>query len=302
MKLSEFPRVREADDLSILIDKQTKIVVQGITSKYGVNQVQKMLEYGSNVVCGVSPGKRGESVLGVPVYDTAKEAVEKHGANVGIVYVPAVSAKDAALELIASGVKLIMIASEGIPIHDTMVIRQASIENGVWVVGPNTIGLISPGKTMVGSLSHEFTRPGNIGIVTRGGTIAIELARILTEAGYGQSSIIGSGGDRVLGRNPAEYLQEFEKDPETKVVVLNGEIGGGKEAECAEVIKKMTKPVFAYILGRCAPEGKRMGHIGAIVGNEAESFEAKRKILREAGAIVVDTPWEITEKLKAMNV
>ncbi len=288
--------------MSILINKDSKILVQGITSKYGKDQVQKMLEYGSKIVAGVGPGKGGESVLGVPVYDTAKEAVEKHGANVGIVYVPAVNAKDAALELINSGVKLIMIASEGIPIHDTMKIKKASLEKGVWVVGPNTIGLISPGECMAGSLSHEFTKKGNVGVVTRGGTVAIELARILTEAGYGQSSIIGSGGDRVLGRNPAEYLEEFEKDPETRVVVLNGEIGGGKEAECAAVIEKMTKPVFAYILGRCAPEGKRMGHIGAIVGSPAEGFEAKRTLLKKAGAIVVDTPWEIVEKLKTMTI
>lgn len=288
--------------MSILINKNTRIVIQGITSKYGTDQLQKMLEFGSNVVAGVSPGKGGILVMGVPVYDTAKEAVEKHAANAGIIYVAATTAKDAALELIHAGVKLVMIASEGIPIHDTMQIKKAAQEQGVWVVGPNTIGLISPGQCMVGSLSHEFTKPGNIGIVTRGGTIAVELSRILSEAGFGQSTVIGSGGDRVLGANPVQYLEEFEKDPETKVVILNGEIGGGKESECANAIKKMNKPVFAYILGRCAPEGKRMGHIGAIVGSLAEGFEAKREILAAAGAIVVDTPWEIVEQLKQLRV
>jgi succinyl-CoA synthetase alpha subunit len=290
-------------NLSILLDKNTKIIVQGITSKYGRNQVLKMLEYGSDIVCGVSPGKEGETVLGIPVYDTAQTAVAEHGANAGIVYVPAMNAKDAALELIMTAkVKLIMIASEGIPLHDTMKIRQAASENGVWVVGPNTVGLISPGKCMMGSLSYEFTKPGNIGVVTRGGTVAIEISRILSEAGYGQSSVIGAGGDKVLGRNPADYLAEFEKDGETKAVVLNGEIGGNKEAECAEVVKKMKKPVFAYILGRCATEGKRMGHIGAIIGNQNEGFEAKRAILAKAGAIVVDTPWEIVDKFKEMGI
>lgn len=288
--------------MSILINKNTKIVIQGITSKYGTDQLQKMLEFGSNVVAGVSPGKGGMRVMDVPVYDTAIEAVQLHAANTGIVYVSAAAAKDAALELINAGVQLVMIASEGIPIHDTMQIKKAAKEKGAWVVGPNTIGLISPGECMVGSLAHEFTKPGNIGIVTRGGTIAVELSRILSEAGFGQSTVIGSGGDRVLGTNPVEYLEEFDKDPDTKVVILNGEIGGGKEAECARAIKKMHKPVFAYILGRCAPEGKRMGHIGAIVGSLAEGFEAKREILAAAGAIVVDTPWEIVEHLKQMEI
>lgn len=288
--------------MSILINKNTRIVIQGITSKYGTDQLQKMLEFGSNVVSGVSPGKGGTQVLNIPVYDTAKEAVEIHAANAGIVYVSAATAKDAALELINAGVKLVMIASEGIPIHDTMQIKKAAKDKGVWVVGPNTIGLISPGQCMVGSLSHEFTIPGNIGIVTRGGTIAVELSRILSEAGFGQSTVIGSGGDRVLGTNPLSYLEEFDNDPDTKVVILNGEIGGGKETECAQAIKKMNKPVFAYILGRCAPEGKRMGHIGAIVGSLAEGFDAKRKVLAEAGAIVVDTPWDIVEHLKQMKI
>lgn len=287
--------------MSILINKSTRVVIQGITGRYGRDQAQKMMEFGTNIVAGVSPGKQGEEIFGIPIYDTVKDAVEKHQANAGIIYVPPASAKDAALEAIHSGIKLLMIAAEGIPMHDCMLIKKASREKSVWVVGPNTIGLISPGECMIGSLAHEFTMPGNIGVITRGGTIAIELARILTEAGFGQSTIIGSGGDKIIGRNPAEYLREFEKDSMTKAIVLNGEIGGGKETECAAVIKEMTKPVFAYILGRCAPVGKRMGHIGAIVGSNAESFEEKRKVLAEAGAIVTDTPWQITEHLKQLG-
>lgn len=288
--------------MSILINRDTKIVIQGITSKYGTKQLKKMLEFGSNVVAGVAPGKGGTQVMGVPVYDTAKEAVHIHGANAGIVYVPAAAAKDASIELINSGVKLVMIAAEGIPIHDTMQIKKSATANSVWVVGPNTIGLISPEQCMLGSLAHEFTKIGNIGVVTRGGTIAVELARILTEAGFGQSTVIGAGGDRVLGSNPAEYLKAFEHDPDTKAIVLNGEIGGEKELQCAEVIKHMTKPVFAYILGRCAPTGKRMGHIGAIVGGLSEGFDAKRAVLSAAGAIVVDTPWEIVERLITLGI
>ena len=288
--------------MSILINKETRVVIQGITGRYGRDQAQKMMEFGTNIVAGVSPGKQGEEIFGVPIYDTVKEAVTMHQANAAIIYVPPANAKDAALEAIHSGVKLLMIAAEGIPMHDCMVIKKVSREKNVWVVGPNTIGLISPGECMIGSLAHEFTKKGNIGVVTRGGTIAIELARILTEAGFGQSTIIGSGGDKIIGRNPAEYLEEFEKDPMTKAIVLNGEIGGGKETECAKVIRTMTKPVFAYILGRCAPAGKRMGHIGAIIGSNAESFEEKRKVLAEAGAIVTDTPWQITEHLKQLGI
>ena len=288
--------------MSILINKETRVVIQGITGRYGRDQAQKMMEFGTNIVAGVSPGKQGEEIFGVPIYDTVKEAVTTHQANAAIIYVPPANAKDATLEAIHSGVKLLMIAAEGIPMHDCMVIKKVSREKNVWVVGPNTIGLISPEECMIGSLAHEFTKKGNIGVVTRGGTIAIELARILTEAGFGQSTIIGSGGDKIIGRNPAEYLEEFEKDPMTKAVVLNGEIGGGKETECAKVIRTMAKPVFAYILGRCAPAGKRMGHIGAIIGSNAESFEEKRKVLAEAGAIVTDTPWQITEHLKQLGI
>lgn len=288
--------------MAILIDKHTRVVIQGITGKYGRNQAQKMIEFGTNVVAGVGPGKQGEEIFGIPIYDTVKEAVEEHQANAGIIYVPPAKAKDAALEAINAGVRLLMIASEGIPIHDSMVIKKVAGEKGVWVVGPNTIGLITPGECMIGSLAHEFTKKGPVGIVTRGGTIAIELARILTEAGFGQTTVIGSGGDKIIGRNPVEYLREFENDPATKAVVLNGEIGGGKESECANIIPKMTKPVFAYILGRCAPEGKRMGHIGAIIGSKAESFAEKRRVLAEAGAIVVDTPWHIVEHLKKMGI
>jgi len=288
--------------MSILINKDTKVVIQGITGKYGRDQAQKMIEFGTKVVAGVSPGKQGTEIFGVPIYDTVLEAVQKHQANASIIYVPPTKAKDAALEAICAGGGLLMIASEGVPIKDSMVIKKVAREKGTWVVGPNTIGLITPGECMIGSLAHEFTSKGHVGIVTRGGTIAIELARILTEAGFGQTTIIGSGGDRVIGRIPVEYLKEFEKDPETKAVVLNGEIGGGKETECANYIPQMTKPVFAYILGRCAPPGKRMGHIGAIIGSKAETFEEKRRVLAEAGAIVVDTPWQIAEHLKKMGI
>lgn len=288
--------------MAILINKDTRVVIQGITGRYGRDQAQKMIEFGTNIVAGVGPGKQGEEIFGIPIYDTVRQAVDKHQANAGIIYVPPAKAQEAALEAIDAGLKLLMIASEGIPMHDAMVIKKAALDKGVWVVGPNTIGLISPEECMIGSLAHEFTKKGQVGIVTRGGTIAIELARILTEAGFGQTTIVGSGGDKIIGRNPAEYLMEFERDPETKAVVLNGEIGGGKESECANVIPKMTKPVFAYILGRCAPEGKRMGHIGAIVGSKAEGFEEKRKVLAQAGAIVVDTPWQIVEHLKQLEL
>ncbi len=284
--------------MSILINKDTKVVISGITGRYGSIQAKSMIDYGTNVVAGTSPGRGGDSIWDVPIYDTVEEAVAKHDANACVLYVPAFRVKDAALEAMESGIKLIMIPTEGLPSQDTMFIKAKAEELGVWVLGPNTIGMISPGKSLFGSLASGYAIEGKVGVLSRGGTIAIETIRMLSEAGIGQSTAVGAGGDAVLGKNMIDYLKLFEEDPETEVVVMLGEIGGQKENECAEFISKMTKNVYFYVLGRTAPKGAKMGHAGTIVGGATEGFEAKREILGKAGAVIVDTPWELVEELK----
>ena len=289
--------------MSILIDNNTAVVVQGITGKYGQGQVRRMMDYGTKIVAGVTPGRSGEEIFGIPIYDTVFEARASHPEiNTGIIYVPPLSIKDATEEAIDAGIKVGMIAAEGVPLHDTMKLRARAREKGCWIVGPNTLGLISPGKCMVGSLAADYAQKGRVGLITRGGTINVELIRMLSQNNIGQSTCIASGGDKVVFRNPAEYLELFEKDDETEVVVLNAEIGGNKETQSAEVIRTMKKKVFAYVLGRCAPKGKRMGHIGAIIGSDEEGWENKCRILREAGAIVVDTPWILIDELKKLGL
>lgn len=289
--------------MSILINKNTAVVVQGITGKYGQGQVKRMMDYGTNIVAGVTPGRAGESIFGIPIYDTVFEAVAHHPEiDTGIIYVPPASIKDATEEAIDAGIKVGMIAAEGVPLHDTMKLRTRAREKDCWIVGPNTLGLISPGECMVGSLAADYATKGRVGLITRGGTINVELIRMLSQNNIGQSTCIASGGDKVVFRNPAEYLAQFENDDDTEVVVLNAEIGGNKETESAEVIRRMNKKVFAYVLGRCAPKGKRMGHIGAIIGSDDEGWENKCRILREAGAIVVDTPWVLIDELKKLGL
>lgn len=284
--------------MSILINKDTKVVITGITGKYGSIQAKNMIEYGTNVVAGVSPGKGGQSIWDVPIYDTMEEVVAKHDVNACIVYVPAFRVKDAAFEAMEAGIKLIMIPTEGLPSQDTMFLKAKAKELGVWILGPNTIGMISPGKCLFGSLASGYAIPGKVGILSRGGTIVIETIRMLSAEGIGQTSAVGAGGDAVLGKNTIDYLKLFNEDPETEAVVMLGEIGGQKENECAELISQMKKPVYFYLLGRTAPKGAKMGHAGTIVGGESEGFDAKREILGKAGAIVVDTPWQLIEELK----
>ncbi len=288
--------------MSILINKDTKVVIQGITGKYGRSQIHTMISYGTKITAGTSPGKGGQVIDGIPIYDIVKEAEKHEKFNASLIYVPPFAVKEAVLESIDAGVKLIVVAAEGVPLHECMEIKRKSKENNVWIVGPNTIGLISPGECLLGSLGSDYAKKGRLGLITRGGTIAIEMVRILSEAGIGQSTCIGSGGDRVIGRNPIEYLELFENDSDTDAIMLVGEIGGMKENECAKIISKMNKKVFVYILGRCAPKGARMGHIGAIISRGGEGFQEKCKILSEAGAIIINTPWEAVEKIKAIGV
>lgn len=283
--------------MSILINKDTRVAIWGMTGGYGIQQSKNMMAYGTKIVAGISASRGGQEVNGVPIYETVYEAMKEKEINAGIIYVPPARAKDAAIEAIDAGIKVLMIATEGIPLHDTMLIKALAEDRGTWIIGPNTVGIITPGECLIGSLASDYGTKGRVGMVTRGGTVAVELTRMMSAAGIGQSTCVGSGGDKVIGKNTAEYLRLFEDDPETDVVVLNGEIGGHKEYECAKVISGMKKKVIAYVLGRCAPEGKRMGHIGAIIGGKSEGFEEKREALRKAGAIIVDTPWIMLEEL-----
>jgi len=279
--------------VAIIIDENTRVIVQGITGKQGRFHTRQMLAYGTKIVGGVSPGKGGQEVEGIPVYDTAFEAVEAQNANASVLFVPAPFAKDAALENITAGIKVLVIVTEHIPVHDEMEIVEFARRNGTTVVGPNTFGIVSSGKCKIGIPPNQFFVEGSIGVVARSGTLTYEIVANLTANGYGQSTVVGLGGDRVVGLSFVDVLEKFEQDPQTRAVVLVGEIGGNAEEEASEFIKTMTKPVVAYIAGKSAPPGKRMGHAGAIIERGKGTFNAKVEALTAAGAKVATLPFEV---------
>lgn len=287
--------------MAIIIDEKTKVVVQGITGNQGSFHTKQMLDYGTRVVAGVSPGKAGQEVHGVPVYDTVAEAVAKHGANASIIFVPAPLVKDAAFEAMDNGIKVLVLIPEHIPVHDAMEIMAVAQEREVTVIGPNTFGIISPGKSKMGIMPNSIYTPGPVGIAARSGTLSYEVAAGLTKAGLGQSTVVGMGGDRVVGLTFIDLLKRFEQDPETKAIVLVGEIGGTAEEEAAEYIKGMTKPVVAYLAGKSAPPGKRMGHAGAIIERGKGTFESKVTALKAGGAAVAEAPWEVARLVKELE-
>lgn len=284
--------------MAIIVNDRTRVLVQGITGNQGSFHTRQMLAYGTRVVAGVSPGKGGQTVEGVPVYETAEEAVVKHGANASVLFVPAPQAKDAAFENIQAGVEVVVIITEHIPVHDTIEIVARAQQRGVGVLGPNTFGVISPGKCKIGIMPNQIYTPGPVGIVARSGTLSYEIAASLSAAGLGQSTVVGLGGDRVVGLSFVEVLKKMEADPETSAVVLVGEIGGSAEEEAAEYIKGMSKPVVAYLAGRSAPPGKRMGHAGAIIERGRGTFQSKVQALQDAGVRVADLPWEVPPLVK----
>lgn len=286
--------------MAILAKSETSVLVQGITGRMASRVVGRMAEYGTKVVAGVTVGRGGEEVLGIPVYDTIKEALNEHEIDATIMFIPALKVKEAALEAIEAGIKLLVIVSEGVPVHDAMQIKAAATRNDAWVVGPNTLGLISPGQALLGYAASSYASRGNIGVLSRSGTLMMEIIKVLTEAGFGQSTCIGIGGDQVIGRITRDYLHQFEADPDTKAVVIIGEIGGNMEEDAAEYIRIMSKPVAAFIVGRFAPAQKRLGHAGAIVSGNTGSAEGKRQALREAGAFVADSLWDIVEFFKTL--
>lgn len=279
--------------MAILVSRDTRLLVMGISGRYARNQVREMVAYGSRVVAGVTLGRGGETVDEVPVYDTVREALQVHAVEGALLYVPAPAAREAALEVLEAGIRLAVIVTEGMPVHDASYVRAFAEECGAWVVGPNTAGLIAPGQCLAGSIAPSYTMPGPVGLLSRSGTLSFEVARSLTEAGLGQSTVVAIGGDAVIGKNPAAYLQAFEEDPDTEAVVLLGEVGGQKEHEAAAIVAQMTKPVVALIVGRSVPPGKTMGHAGAFVASEDQGAEAKERVLRDAGCLIADTLWEI---------
>lgn len=284
--------------MSILIDENTKVVVQGITGRDGSFHAARMREYGTKVVAGVTPGKGGQTQDGVPVFDTVAEAVAATGANTSILFVPVAFAVDAIYEAIDAGIQLVVVITEGIPVADMNRVYHYANRKGTRFVGPNCPGLISPGKSKVGIMPARIHQPGPVGVVSRSGTLTYEVVYALTRAGLGQTTCVGIGGDPVIGTDFIDCLAMFEADAETKGVVLIGEIGGDDEERAAAFIKeKMTKPVVSFIAGRTAPPGKRMGHAGAIIAGGAGTAEGKRQALAAAGVAVADTPAAIPELL-----
>jgi succinyl-CoA synthetase alpha subunit len=287
--------------MAVLVDENTYVIVQGITGHEGRFHTKLMLDYGTKIVAGVTPGKGGLEVHGVPVYDTMEEAVAEHPeANASIVFVPARFAADAVYEAIDAGMKVVVVITEHIPVHETLEFVNYARKKGTVIIGPNCPGIITPGKTKIGIMpGHVFT-PGPVGIVSRSGTLTYEIAYALTRAGLGQTTAIGIGGDPVVGLTFTEAMELFEKDPETKALVLIGEIGGDMEERAAMMVKegKFTKPVVAFVAGRTAPPGKRMGHAGAIIMMGTGTYEGKVKALEEAGIRVARTPMEIPKLVK----
>ena len=285
--------------MSIFINRQTRVLVQGITGRQGSFHTAQMLEYGTNIVGGVSPGKGGQNVEGVPVYNTVCEAMDKEAAEASILFIPAPFAKDAAYEALSGGIKLLVLITEHIPLHDAMDIMEFARKMGAVVVGPNTFGLVSSGACKIGIMPNRYFVPGPVGIVSRNGTLCYEIVGHLTENNIGTSTVVGLGGDRVVGLNFIDVLKRFEKDEETRAVVLVGEIGGSAEEEAAAFISSsMTKPVVAYLAGRSAPPGKRMGHAGAIIERGRGTFESKAAALNTAGVKVAGLPTELPEMVK----
>lgn len=286
--------------MSILVGKDTRLLVQGITGREGLFHTKQMLEYGTNVVAGVTPGKGGEWVLDgkIPVFDTVKKAVEATGANTSVIFVPARFAPDAIYEAADAGIELIVCITEGIPVQDMMRVRSYLDQKSVQLIGPNCPGLLTPGEAKVGIIPGSITMPGNVGIVSRSGTLTYEVAYAMKLRGIGVSTTVGIGGDPVKGLNFIEILQMFEEDPQTEKVVLIGEIGGTDEEKAAQFIANhMTKPVVAFIAGRTAPPGKRMGHAGAIVEGGEGRAEDKIKALEAVGVKVARHPEEIPDLL-----
>ncbi len=286
--------------MAILVGKNTKAIVWGITGSQGSFHTKLMQDYGTKIIAGVTPGKGGLQVSGIPVFDTAEEALTKTKANASIIFVPAPFAKDAALEAIAADLDPIVIITEGIPVRDEIQIMDIARLRGTTIIGPNTPGIITPDECKLGIMPGHIFKPGGIGLASRSGTLTYEIAASLTNAGLGQTTCLGIGGDPVVGLNFVQVLEMFRRDKKTRAVAMIGEIGGNAEEMAAEYVKraKYPKPIAAYIAGRAAPPGKRMGHAGAIIMGKAGTAETKIEALRNAGVKIALKPGDIAKLLK----
>ncbi|MBW8360334.1 MAG: succinate--CoA ligase subunit alpha [Weeksellaceae bacterium] len=281
--------------MSVLVNKDSKVIVQGFTGNEGTFHAEQMIEYGTNVVGGVTPGKGGSEHLGKPVFNTVAESVEKAGANVSIIFVPPAFAADAIMEAAEAGIKVIVCITEGIPIADMVKVKSYLADKDSRLIGPNCPGIITADEAKIGIMPGFVFKKGKVGIVSKSGTLTYEAADQVVKAGYGVSTAIGIGGDPIIGTTTKEALELFINDPETEAVVMIGEIGGNLEAEAARWYKASgsTKPVVGFIAGQTAPKGRTMGHAGAIVGGDEDTAQAKMAIMRENGINVVDSPADI---------
>ncbi len=284
--------------MSVLVNNDSKVIVQGFTGGEGTFHASQMIEYGTNVVGGVTPGKGGQSHLGKPVFNTVKDAVGQTDANVSIIFVPPPFAADAIMEAAEAGIKVVICITEGIPTEDMVKVKEYLSDKDCRLIGPNCPGVITPGEAKVGIMPGFIHSKGKVGIVSRSGTLTYETVDQLTKAGLGQTTAVGIGGDPIIGTTTKEAIELFMNDPETKGIVMIGEIGGNMEADAAYYIKEHgTKPVVSFIAGATAPKGRTMGHAGAIIGGKADTAEAKKAILRECGVHVVDSPAELGNKM-----
>ena len=284
--------------MSVLVNKDSKIIVQGFTGSEGTFHAEQMIDYGTNVVGGVTPGKGGQTHLGKPVFNTVQEAVDKEGANVSVIFVPPAFAADAIMEAADAGIKVIITITEGIPTKDMIMVKEYLKDKEVRMVGPNCPGVITPDEAKVGIMPGFIHRKGTIGIVSRSGTLTYEAVDQITKAGLGQSTCIGIGGDPIIGTTTLEAVQLLMEDPETEGIIMIGEIGGSMESEAAMWVKEnATKPVVGFIAGQTAPPGRRMGHAGAIIGGADDTAAAKMRIMRECGVHVVESPADIGETM-----
>lgn len=286
--------------MSILVNKDSRIIVQGFTGSEGTFHAEQMLAYGTSIVGGVTPGKGGQTHLGQPVFNTVLEAVEKTGANTSIIFVPPAFAADAIMEAAAAGLPLVVAITEGIPIQDMVKVKAYLADKETRLIGPNCPGIITPGEAKLGIMPAFIHRKGNVGIVSRSGTLTYEAVDQVTKAGLGQSTCIGIGGDPIIGTTILDAIKLFMADPETEGIILIGEIGGTMETEAAHWIKENgTKPVIGFIAGQTAPPGRQMGHAGAIIGGKEDTAQAKIQIMKDCGLAVAESPAEIGVVMKA---